>query len=260
MRRRCPGWELLLPNAEGSDTQGTQGTAGKLGSWGSSQTHPTCYGAVRHMTTGSIQRDCWTGVERTHQGFLPSNFRSSHGRTTHRGAVAGSFRSATWRKRATTWKTSPLSLPWSPSLAMRNPVTHGHLRSGSMVQISSHENTHTHVQICSMVLFQNLYDLHADNHNHTHTHMYPLVICYIAIENGWKWWFIDIYRGFSQGKWWFSIAMLVDSLATNRCKAGIVVESHRTLTSQLPSGREAQGTADGFYAHTNNIYIYIIIL
>ena len=124
-----------------------------------------------------------------------------------------------------------------------------------------HMKTHTHT--CSNMfngsISESIWSTCRQSQSHTRTHMYPLVICYIAIENGWKWWFIDIYRGFSQGKWWFSIAMLVDSLATNRCKAGIVVESHRTLTSQLPSGREAQGTADGFYAILT-IYIYIIIL
>jgi hypothetical protein len=51
--------------------------------------------------------------------------------------------------------------------------------------------THTHVQICSMVLFQNLYDLYADNHTHT------LVPSGNLLHSYWKWWFIDIYSGFS---------------------------------------------------------------
>lgn len=142
--------------------------AGKLGSyWGSCQTHPTCYGAVRHMTTGSIQRDCWTGVERTHQGFLPSNFRSSLIARSHH---------APWQVHSEVLhgeRERPLGRlrPWAChghqvwQWGTRSPmVTWGLVQWFKYLQMK----THTHVQICSMVLFQNLYDLYADNHTHTH--------------------------------------------------------------------------------------------
>ena len=94
--------------------------------------------------------------------YKPHPTVENHAATVYH-IVAGSFQSATWRKRATTWKTSPLSSPWSPNLAMRNPVTHGHLRSGSTVQTCSNAITHIFC-ICSMVTEGLVY-------NHTHIHI-----------------------------------------------------------------------------------------